>query len=86
MAQLEVPDKYAAELKELALRDERSVQDVVSEAMDAYLSFRFTEARLTSAQLERLKASLEQVERGELISEAQVEAFFDDWEMEASVR
>jgi predicted transcriptional regulator len=86
MAQLEVPDKYAAELKELALRDERSVQDVVSEAMDAYLSFRFTEARLTSAQLERLKASLEQVERGELISEAQVEAFFDDWEKEASVR
>jgi predicted transcriptional regulator len=85
MAQLEVPDKYAAELKELALRDERSVQDVVSEAMDAYLSFRFTEARLTSAQLERLKASLEQVERGELISEAQVEAFFDDWEKEASV-
>jgi predicted transcriptional regulator len=61
------------------------VQDVVSEAMDAYLSFRFTEARLTSAQLERLKASLEQVERGELISEAQVEAFFDDWEKEASV-
>ena len=86
MAQLEVPEKYAAELKELALRDERSVQDVVSEAMDAYLSFRFTEARLTSAQLERLKASLEQVERGELISEAQVEAFFDDWEKEASVR
>jgi len=86
MAQLEVPDKYAAELKELALRDDRSVQDVVSEAMDAYLSFRFTEARLTSAQLERLKASLEQVERGELISEAQVEAFFDDWEKEASVR
>jgi len=85
MAQLEVPDKYAAELKELALRDDRSVQDVVSEAMDAYLSFRFTEARLTSAQLERLKASLEQVERGELISEAQVEAFFDDWEKEASV-
>ena len=86
MAQLEVPERYAAELKELALRDERSVQDVVSEAMDAYLSFRFTEARLTSAQLERLKASLEQVERGELISEAQVEAFFDDWEKEASVR
>ncbi len=86
MAQLEVPERYAAELQELAQRDERPVQDVVSEAMDAYLSFRYTEARLSDTQLERLKASLAQAERGELISEEQVEAFFDDWEKEAASR
>ena len=86
MAQLEVPERYAAELKELALRDDRPVQDVVSEAMDAYLSFRFTQAQLTPSQLERLKSSLAQAERGELISEDQVDAFFDDWEKESASR
>jgi hypothetical protein len=86
MAQLEVPQRYAAELNELAQRDDRSVQDVVSEAMDAYLSFRFSEARLTHGQLERLKSSLGQAERRKLLSEAQVDAFFDDWEKEAASR
>jgi predicted transcriptional regulator len=86
MAQLQVPEKYMVELKELALRDARPVQEVVSEAMDAYLSFRFTEAHLSSAQMERMKQSLAQAERGELISEQQVEAFFDDWEKEAANR
>ncbi len=86
MAQMEVPEKYAAELKELALRDDRAVQDVLAEAMDAYLSFRFREASLNSAQMDRLQQSLGQAERGELISEQEVEAFFDDWEKEASSR
>jgi predicted transcriptional regulator len=86
MAQLEVPERYISELNELAQRDERPVQDVVSEAMDAYLSFRFTEANLTPAQLERLNLSLAQAERGELLSDVQVEAFFDDWETEAASR
>ncbi len=86
MAQFQVPEKYMVELKELALRDARPVQDVVSEAMDSYLSFRFIEAHLSSDQMERMKQSLAQAERGELISEQQVEAFFDDWEKEAASR
>ena len=86
MAQLEDPEKYTSELNELAQRDDRPVQDVVSEAMDAYLSFRFTEANLTPAQLERLRSSLAQAEHGELLSDVQVEAFFDDWEKEAASR
>jgi predicted transcriptional regulator len=86
MAQLEVPEKYAAELNELAQRDDKSVQEVVSEAMEAYLSFRFTEAKLTPAQLDRLQSSLAQAERGELLSDVQVEAFFDDWDKEAASR
>jgi len=86
MAELEVPEKYAVELKELAERDDRAVQDVIAEAMDSYLSFRFREAQLTPAQVERIRHSLAQADRGELVPEEEVEAFFDDWEKEAASR
>ncbi|QMV18744.1 hypothetical protein GOB94_08655 [Granulicella sp. 5B5] len=86
MAQLEVPEKYAAELQELALRDDRAIQDILAEAMDAYLSFRFTEPQLTAVQSQRLQHSLAQAERRELVSEPEVEAFFDDWEKEARLQ
>jgi len=86
MAQLQVPEKYTIELKELAQRDARPVQDVVSEAMDAYLSLRFIEAHLSGTQTDKIKQSLAQAERGELVSEHQIEAFFDDWEKEAAAR
>ena len=86
MAQLQVPEKYMVDLKQLAERDARPVQDVVAEAMDVYLSFRFLEPNLEPAHMERLHHSLAQAERGELVSERQVEAFFDDWEKEAAAR
>ncbi len=86
MAHLQVPEKCTVELKELAQRDARPVHDVVSEAMDAYLRIRLIEAHLSSAQMERLQQSLAQAERGELVSEQEVEAFFDDWEKEAAAR
>lgn len=86
MAQLEVPEKYVADFKELALRDERSVEDILAEAMNAYLSFRFAEPQLTAAERERLQRGLAQAERGELVSEQEVEAFFDDWEKDAASR
>jgi predicted transcriptional regulator len=86
MAQIEVPEKFAAELQELAARDDRPVEDVVGEAINAYLSYRFYEPELTPSQVERMKDSLVQANRGELVSQDEVEAFFDGWEKEAASR
>jgi predicted transcriptional regulator len=86
MAQIEVPEKLAAELRELALRDERALEDVVGEALHSYLSYRFLEPDLTASQIGRMKHSLAQANRGELVSQDEVEAFFDDWEKEAASR
>ena len=86
MAQLELPEKYTTEFEALALRDERGVQEILAEAMDAYLTLRFSEIHLTDDQLGHLRKSLAQAERGEHVSESQVEAFFDEWEKEAASR
>ena len=86
MARMEVPEKFAAKLQELASRDERAVQDVLSEAIDTYLSFRHVEQELSSTQVERLRHSAAQAGRGELVPQEQVEAFFSDWEKAAASR
>ena len=86
MAQIEVPEKFAAELQELASRDDRALQDVLSEAIDTYLSFRHIEQELSPTQIDRLKHSVAQADRGELVPQEDVEAFFSDWEKEAASR
>jgi len=86
MAQMEVPEKFAAELQELASRDDRAVQDVLAEAIDTYISLRHIEPELTPPQIERLKHSMAQADRGELVSQEEVEAFFDGWEKEIASR
>lgn len=86
MAQMEVPEKFAAELQELASRDDRAVQDVLAEALDTYISFRHIEQDLSPAVIERLKHSATQADRGELVPQEEVEAFFSDWEKEAASR
>jgi predicted transcriptional regulator len=84
MAQIEVPEKFAAELQELASRDDRALQDVLAEAIDTYLSFRHIEQELSPTQIERLMHSVTQA--GELVSQEEVEEFFSDWEKEATSR
>ena len=86
MAQIEISDKAAAELQQLALQDNRPLKFVAEEAIDSYLSFRLHEPPLTEDQIEHIKRSLAQAQRGELIPQEEVEAFFDDWEREIAAR
>jgi predicted transcriptional regulator len=86
MAQIEVPEKAAAELQELALRDQRSLQDIAVEAIQSYLSFRHLEPELTAVEIDRMKHSLAQAEQGELVPQEEVEAFFDNWDKEIASR
>jgi predicted transcriptional regulator len=86
MAQIAVPEKFTAELRQLALEDDRPVEEVVEEALHSYLVTRLYEPELTPPQIERLKHSLAQGERGEVVSQEEVEAFFDNWEKKAASR
>jgi predicted transcriptional regulator len=81
MAQIAIPEKFTAELQDLALQDERSVESVVDEAINSYLTYRMVELPLTP---DHLKQGMAEANRGELVSEQEVEAFFDNWEKEAS--
>ncbi len=86
MAQIDVPERSLEELKDLACQDNRPVQAIVDEAIASYLSFRHTEPALTPDQLEQMRTSIAQGDRGDVISQEEVEAFFDDWEKEAAAR
>jgi predicted transcriptional regulator len=86
MAQIEVSEKLAAELKELAEQDDRAVEDVVGEAIHTYLSYRFLEPEFTGPQIEHMKHSLAQADRGEVISQDEIEAYFDAWEKKNASR
>ena len=86
MSQIAVPEKFIAELKQLALDDNRPVEEIVAEALHAYLACRFYEPELTPAQIERLKHSAAQLDRGEVVSGEEIEAFFDRWEKAAASR
>jgi predicted transcriptional regulator len=59
---------------------------VLAEAIDTYLSFRHIEQELSPTQIERLMHSVTQADRGELVSQEEVEEFFSDWEKEATSR
>jgi predicted transcriptional regulator len=86
MAQIDLPERSLAELKELAFQDNRPVQEIVDEAIASYLSFRYAEPELTPRWIERMRTSIAQGDRGDLISQEEVEEFFDDWEKEAAAR
>lgn len=86
MAHVEVSDKLNADLEALASQDHRPVNELLDEALRSYVFQRFSEPQLSPAQIEHLKQSLQAADRGELISQEEVEAFFDDWEKEITSR
>ena len=79
MSQIAVPEKFTANLNELAAQDHRAVEDVVDEAINSYLVFRLHEPQLTSDEIERLKRGAAQLNRGERISGEDVITKFEKW-------
>jgi predicted transcriptional regulator len=80
MSQIAVPDEFIAELRQLALNDNCPVEDLVANAVRSYIVSRLYEPELTPAQIDRLKHSAAQLDRGEAVSGEEIEAFFDKWE------
>jgi predicted transcriptional regulator len=62
------------------------VNELLEEALAGYVFQRVSEAQLSPAEIEHLKLSLQAADRGELISQEEVEGFFDDWEKEIASR
>ena len=79
MSQIAVPDKFSAELHDLAAQDHRAVEDVVDEAINSYLASRFHEPVLTSSEIERLREGIAQLDQGERIPSEEVDKKFETW-------
>jgi predicted transcriptional regulator len=79
MSQIAVPEKFSAELHDLAAHDHRAVEEVVDEAINSYLASRFHEPQLTSPEIARLREGIAQLDRGERIASEDVDRKFENW-------
>jgi len=79
MAPIAVPEKFVANLHDLAAQDHRAVEEVVDEAINAYLVSRYHEPQLTTAEVDRLKRGIAQLDCGAGISGEEVIQRFDNW-------
>jgi predicted transcriptional regulator len=80
MASIQIPDELDAELERAAMRLGRTKDELVSEAVLARLEEEFaSQTEFSEAQITRMKHSIEQLDRGEVVTSEQVDSFFADW-------
>jgi predicted transcriptional regulator len=98
VAQLEIPEKYTAQLQALAQQDDRSVQAVVDEALGSYIVERHLDvlhkqtSTLPVTQMPReevaalLQRRTEQSKSGDVITSEEVDVWFSDLFKELEAR
>jgi predicted transcriptional regulator len=80
MASIQIPDELDAELQQAAIRLGRSKDDLVREAVVARLEEQFAaQTEFSEEQVARMKHSIAQLDRGELVTSEQVDKMFENW-------
>jgi predicted transcriptional regulator len=87
VAIIQISDELDAELQAAAARLGRTKDELVSEAVLARLEEHFAaETEFTEEQIARMKHSIAQLERGEVVTSEQVDSFFVDWRKDLESR
>ncbi len=87
MASLQIPNHLEEELQLAADCSGRSKEELAAEILAAHFEDESIPlSSLTEAQLTRLKESIEQVKRGELHPESEMDSFFEEWFRELEAR
>jgi predicted transcriptional regulator len=87
MATIQISDELDAELERTATRLGRTKDEFVSEAVLARLEEHFAaETDLSEEQIARMKRSIEQLDRGEVVTSEQVAKKFEDWKLRRASR
>jgi len=76
MVTYEIPEELDAQLQQTADRLGRTKQDLLHEAVIARLDEYAPEPEFTDEQIARFKRSIEQLDRGEVVTSEQVDARF----------
>ncbi len=80
MATLQIPDELDAQLQQAADRLGCTKVDFLHEAVTARLEEQFAaEPEFTEEQIARMKHSIAQLDRGEVVTSEQVDKMFEDW-------
>lgn len=87
MLSLQLPEHIEAELESAADLAGRTKEDLATELLSSHFEDQSIPlSALSEAQLTRFKESLEQIKRGEVVTEEEVNAFFEDWFKEIDSR
>ncbi len=87
MLQLNLPEHIEAELESAADLSGRTKEELAAELLASHFEDQSLPlSALTEVQLDRFKESLEQIKRGEVVTEEEVDAFFEDWFKEIEAR
>ncbi len=80
MLQLNLPEHIEAELESAADLSGRTKEELATELLASHFEDRSLPlSALTEAQLARFKESLDQIKRGEVVTEEEVDRKFDAW-------
>jgi plasmid stability protein len=87
MASLQIPKHLEDELQIAAECSGRSKEELAAEILSAHFQDESLPlSAFTEDQLKRLQESIEQVKRGELIPESEIDEFFEEWFKELAAR
>ena len=87
MTSLQIPEALREALEIAAETSGRSKEQVVVEILSAHFADESLPASVfTDPQLTRIKESIAQISRGEVVSEENSDAFFEDWYKEIEAR
>jgi predicted transcriptional regulator len=87
MATIQIPDELDSELQRAVTRLGRTKDEFVSEAVLARLEEHFaSQTEFSEEQIARMKRSIAQLDRGEVITSEQVDKMFENWRQKRSPR
>jgi predicted transcriptional regulator len=87
MLNLQLPEHIESELESAAELSGRTKEELATELLASHFEDNAVPlAALTEAQLTRFKESLSQIKRGEIITEPEVNEFFEEWFKELDAR
>jgi predicted transcriptional regulator len=87
MATVQIPDELDAELQQAAERLGRTKEELVREAVLARLEEQFAaQTEFSDEQIARMKHSIAQLDRGEVVTSEQVDKMFENWRRQRASR
>jgi predicted transcriptional regulator len=87
MAMIQIPDELDAELQQAAVRLGRTKDDLIREAVLAQLEEQFAaQTEFSEEQIGRIRHSIAQLDRGEVVTSEQVDKTFENWRRQRASR
>jgi predicted transcriptional regulator len=87
MVNIQIPDELDAELQQAAEQLGRTKDDLVHEALVARLEEQFAaESNFTEEEITRMRHSIAQLKRGEVVTSEEVDVFFESLRKKLAAR